>query len=531
MRAQVEMREKSMQVLAAAILLFASPALAEAPAQHRIAQVENAQTWLNGLRTTVGDRRQIDEWIQQLGHADFYAREAATNKLLECDPLPIVELNEATRSSDLEMRWRAKQILSRQTSLDKIASERESARAMLKLIREERVPNFTFALLEVTPRLHALGLGFETEETVARVAVAEEAERLRRCMHSGPSVARAAAARAVARVVGAAAAVEFRKLTQDGNDIVVLAAAHSLAEIKDRAALPVLVKLTSSEVQSIRVRSVRLLRTLTRQEFGLNAFQIPEEQVSQRGQWESWLRTHAATLQFPVSLDLKPLREELAVGMLAHFTFDEDQGLKVPNSVKPNDPGTIHNGTHYIPRGDGRALVIEGTGHHGSTGGYVQLPAVPFQQYRQFTVALWVREDNMSHQEGEAYINFGTDDAAGNSAVGIAHFNNEMIFRSGGGKIHVPYLREDRGRWVHYAMTFQSGILTAYRNGNLVGTTRATVSVNGDRSALGRHWWAGGQGTSTRFQGAIDDVRIYKRSLTHAQIRTLVEATAAAAAQ
>ena len=132
----------------------------------------------------------------------------------------------------------------------------------------------------------------------------------------------------------------------------------------------------------------------------------------------------------------------------------------------------------------------------------------------------------MTHEEGEAYVTFGIDRGVGTAdALGIAHLNSSVLFRVGDGQLSVPFAAADRDRWVHYAMTFQNGELHAYKDGQRVGNTPARISVPSRQAALARHWWAEGKGTSTRFQGAMDDVRIYNRALTPDQIQMLKEIT------
>ena len=54
-----------------------------------------------------------------------------------------------------------------------------------------------------------------------------------------------------------------------------------------------------------------------------------------------------------------------------------------------------------------------------------------------------------------------------------------------------------------------------------VAREAVTVAVSDGEGALGRHWWSSGAETSTRFVGALDDLRVYERSLTDQQIKRL----------
>ncbi len=72
-------------------------------------------------------------------------------------------------------------------------------------------------------------------------------------------------------------------------------------------------------------------------------------------------------------------------------------------------------------------------------------------------------------------------------------------------------------------MAFSDGQLRVYRNGNLANEGAVAIKVYGNQAALGRHWWTGGTQSSTRFIGALDDVRVYDRALTIEQITVLAK--------
>lgn len=87
----------------------------------------------------------------------------------------------------------------------------------------------------------------------------------------------------------------------------------------------------------------------------------------------------------------------------------------------------------------------------------------------------------------------------------------------------IPQPPEDLERWMHYAMSYRDGELRVFRNGKLAATKELAVDVKGNQAALGRHWWSNGFQTSTRFVGALDEIRVYGRSLTDEQIHRLYQ--------
>ena len=73
--------------------------------------------------------------------------------------------------------------------------------------------------------------------------------------------------------------------------------------------------------------------------------------------------------------------------------------------------------------------------------------------------------------------------------------------------------------WTHLATTYDGANLRYYVNGVLVGTTAGTGTINAANGALrigGNNSAPLGQGEW--FKGLIDEVRIYNRALTAAEI-------------
>jgi hypothetical protein len=77
------------------------------------------------------------------------------------------------------------------------------------------------------------------------------------------------------------------------------------------------------------------------------------------------------------------------------------------------------------------------------------------------------------------------------------------------------------GTWYHLAVTQTGTSYVIYLNGNVVGsgTTVAVSTINGTVNAIGNH-----SGTVI-FDGILDDVAIFSRALTQAEIYTLADYT------
>jgi hypothetical protein len=88
----------------------------------------------------------------------------------------------------------------------------------------------------------------------------------------------------------------------------------------------------------------------------------------------------------------------------------------------------------------------------------------------------------------------------------------------------VPVPDEDLGAWVHLCGVFDGASYRVYRNGVLVVSTSSTTPPVAAISAI---WAIGARapqtpGDATDFlQGQIDDVRVYGRALSDAEVEAL----------
>jgi hypothetical protein len=486
---------------------------------------EGITTFLRQLHHDPKTAEKVQKWIAQLGDADFRTREAATRALLELSPVPIRELERASNSPDPERAVRARRILAD----PRIQARQEEANlrphlvlAVCHVIRAKPIPGVTSVLLETLPFLGSSREVYAAQEALMATVRAEDGPVLRKALESENVTVKAAALRGLARV-DKDPVPQLRSLLRDGQPGVVLAAAHALAERGDRAALPVLIDLLQADQETIRARSVQILRAWTGQRFTLDPFEDPASQKEQRARWSGWLAREGNTARLHHPLSLTPLPEDLDQGLLLHYTFDQDIKGRTDDHSGRFHHGKVYHAHQYVAGKAGKALFLRGAGYGGPGGGHVLLPVLDFPSRKEFTLALWVKEQGMSNTEGEAYVVFGADRGVGiEDSLGISHFNNSIFYRVGEGSIAVDFDNKDRNRWVHYALTFRDGRLRGYKDGKQVGEVPARVSIVGKHAALGRHWWHHGEATSTRFIGALDDVRIYDRALSPSQIQRLV---------
>ncbi|MCI0459507.1 MAG: hypothetical protein L0Z62_21360 [Gemmataceae bacterium] len=490
-------------------------------AEHRIEPTRAGVTaFLHQLKKELAESKKAEALIRQLGDSKFRIREAAMQRLLEAPSLPLKALQQATTATDPEIASRAKRILSHPQVAARVAQAESRpwiGAAVCRTIRDRPIQGVTPVLFEVIPLLDDPELLDVACEAVATVASPDDLPLLRQSLASKDLNLRIAAIRGLGR-----AEAQLRGLIEDPEPRLALAVAHTLAERGERAVLPVLVRLASARDVHVRARSEQILRALTGCDFGFNPFLDPAGQKEQLAAWRNWAANQGRTARLNLPLRLAPLPEDLRWGLLLHYTFDQPVEGRLTDSSGQRRHGLLHNAHSFVAGVAGKALEVRGTGDMGDQGGHAFLPSIDFMALEQFTVALWVNERGMSDPHGEAYVVFGADRMVGlEDSLGISHFNDGIVFRVGGAVVSTPFDKADRNKWVHYALTFQDGRLRAYKDGRQVGEAKGRVMVLGKQAALGRHWWHHGAATSTRFIGAFDDLRVYRRALSPSQVELL----------
>ncbi|MFC2129818.1 LamG-like jellyroll fold domain-containing protein [Bacteroidota bacterium] len=196
--------------------------------------------------------------------------------------------------------------------------------------------------------------------------------------------------------------------------------------------------------------------------------------------------------------------------------------------------GTLMNTPVPIPgvNNQGTAFEFQGNGVNTPNGDHIILPFIDFSNYSEFTIMLWVKFYSTTCESGEAYIWFG-DHTTGwlgiinhvrqpeNDGILYVQFSvgSDLNYEQQIKPLEILLDQSHRNQWVHYTLTYEDSTIKAYINGTLAGTKIQNIHVVGNKSGLARHWWNGNT-TSTRFNGALDDVRIYAKDLTNNSIIT-----------
>ncbi|WP_322938700.1 LamG-like jellyroll fold domain-containing protein [Nocardioides bizhenqiangii] len=222
-------------------------------------------------------------------------------------------------------------------------------------------------------------------------------------------------------------------------------------------------------------------------------------------------------------------------GVPVHYKFDEGAGTTAANSG--SDPSiadaTLGGTVGWSPDGKyGGAVSLPG-GASG-TGNQVELPDnIEAGMDDEFTASLWVRPDSLPNWVSHLQIGSSTDTffllQSSTQTAGATGF--AATFKAPGNPTQErlvlgPGNDVPLNEWTHVVFTMRGSTGKIYFNGELQGTRTdftidiGDVGVNGETTAnmLGGTSWPDG-----RFDGLIDDFRLYGYELSEEDVQELFE--------
>lgn len=221
-----------------------------------------------------------------------------------------------------------------------------------------------------------------------------------------------------------------------------------------------------------------------------------------------------------------------SVGLIGYWPFD---------SSALNHAGTAHHGSTNAVTNTNNRFGQPAKAYYldGSTS-FITLPATAMQQVSgAFTVSIWARSDTfVPSATGHEIINDRTSATwPYRFRIGFAYANNTIFnvdsayfdrIAANGTIQKVGSAQPSFDGWEHYVFVYDfptasTASIQAYRNGQLVGSTPAPTAVTGARNInIGRTFFPGGPSNGLGyFKGSVDDVCLWSRALTAAEIQTL----------
>lgn len=199
--------------------------------------------------------------------------------------------------------------------------------------------------------------------------------------------------------------------------------------------------------------------------------------------------------------------------LVAHYLLNDDAA----DTTVADDTGNGHTGTASR---DTSAMTttgkINGALNFNGTDDYVNIPDhADLRLTGGGTIMAWIKPDSLGETAGRI-VDKSTNTAGANGYLFTIGSSGKLTFQASGGTSISVDGAMSYGEWLHVAVTFDGVRARFYVNGVLVSDQAYTTlppNVAGD-VRIGQRAGA----TDRTFDGAIDDVRIYKRPLMAAEV-------------
>jgi PKD repeat protein len=197
-------------------------------------------------------------------------------------------------------------------------------------------------------------------------------------------------------------------------------------------------------------------------------------------------------------------------GLVAAFGFEEGAGTVVADSSGRGNGGTVSGATWTASGRNGRALSFDGVDD------WVTVADAPsLDLSAAMTLEGWVKPDLLSRPWQSLFVKEGPNTLAYAlylTGGGTAQLNAWWTDSQG---LYAPPVQQ--GVWTHVAVTAGANTMRLYVNGTQVRSKAISGSLPATSGALrigGNAVWS-----NEFFDGALDDVRIYNRALSAAEIQ------------
>ena len=213
----------------------------------------------------------------------------------------------------------------------------------------------------------------------------------------------------------------------------------------------------------------------------------------------------------------------LLQNLRVHWTFDQSSGTTVPDLAGGNT-GTLQDGASFVPSGVPNA----GTSHHAArfqgTDDHMTIDRQNFPSLQSIrTISLWILPAVITHTEMRTILAFATSNESMGIQVGT-DFGRPAVWRWGtsSGESFLRSSRELTSGWHHVLYTYDGTTHRLYVDGTSAGS-----SNQGGFSGTVGHAFVGcyddAELGNEMYVGQLDDVRIYDRVLTPAEIARLAQ--------
>lgn len=198
---------------------------------------------------------------------------------------------------------------------------------------------------------------------------------------------------------------------------------------------------------------------------------------------------------------------------MALWNFNELRGTVTADSSGNGNTGTLHN-VSWASSVCSACISLNGSN------GYVSVAESPsLESTSQMTVSMWLLPSSNRNVDPRTISKLYSWDVKLNGGSRAPQF-------SAGGMYGTLNYSLALNRWQHLVFTFSSGVLKGYVNGKPVAFATNTFTAGFTLPLQMYGLYLGTDPSrSTSYKGYMDDVRIYNRALSDADVATLYSVT------
>lgn len=204
---------------------------------------------------------------------------------------------------------------------------------------------------------------------------------------------------------------------------------------------------------------------------------------------------------------------DITTALEMHLRLDDGTGTTAADATGKGHTGTLSGGTAWVSGQIGSgALSLNGTT------GQVQVSGL-LGQAPSLTLAVWVKINGFSGSTPQEVISLGDHVGMRVSASTVQAFYSTST--STWTSVDVSTALSTT-QWHHLAWVIQAGLQQLYLDGVAIGSANQTAAISyaglGSNTFLGTH---GNGQAGYRYNGLLDDVRVYTRALTANDVAAL----------
>jgi len=218
---------------------------------------------------------------------------------------------------------------------------------------------------------------------------------------------------------------------------------------------------------------------------------------------------------YPKAVEFVTPVEPDATGLVLHYALEEGAGAVAADSSGNGNDGTLDGNPSWISGVSGSALALDGVGDYVTTGSSL------LNDLQAFSIACWIKGD-LSLGDRSGLI--GQNDCI---EYGISASNNVQIWSAGSGAVDLAWGYDADADWHHIVAVGDGTSVTIYLDGKpaVSGGTAITDTYGSSTHPVN----IGGGGvfdaTDNWFTGQIDEIYVYQRALSAAEVAGLAGLT------